>query len=102
VTRLSAVPEPVITDAEHEYRRRIGRLLCAQRHYLGLSQQEVADVAGVTRNQVSALERAAQAPDAWRLSQIARALDTTIGWVLDEPDPASSKPRPIREAPIER
>ena len=58
MTRLAAVPEPT-TDAEQAYRRRIGRRLCSQRHYLGLSQQEVADRAGVTRNQVSALERAA-------------------------------------------
>lgn len=101
MTRLAAVPEPT-TDAEQDYRRRIGRRLCAQRHYLGLSQQEVADRAGVTRNQVSALERAAQSPDAWRLRQIARALDTSLGWVLSEPDPAESAPRPRQEAPIER
>ena len=86
-------------DTEHDFRRRLGRRLCVQRHYLGISQQEVADRAGVTRNQVSALERAAQRPDAWRLREIARALDTTLGWLLDEPEPAE---RSTREAPIDR
>lgn len=101
MSRLTAVPEPT-TDAEQEYRRCIGRRLCAQRHYRGLSQQEAAGRAGVTRNQVSALERGAQTPDAWRLRLIAQALDTTLGWVLDEPDLTGSAPRPRREAPLER
>jgi transcriptional regulator with XRE-family HTH domain len=101
VTRLAAVPEPT-TNAEQEYRRRIGRRLSAQRHYLGVSQQEVADVAGVTRHQVSALERGTQTPDAWRLCQIARALGTTLGWVLNEPGSAIPAPRSRREAPIDR
>lgn len=101
MTYLTAVPES-IGDTEQEYRRNIGRRLCAQRHYVGLSQQEVAARAGVTRNQVSALERGSQSPDAWRLRQIAHALDTSLGWVLDEPDPADTAPRPRREAPIDR
>jgi transcriptional regulator with XRE-family HTH domain len=101
MTHLHAVQEPDL-EAEQEYRRRIARRLIAQRHRLQLTQQQVADRAGVTRNQLGALERAAATPDAWRLRLIARALGTSLGWVLNEPKPGRSVPRPRWEAPIER
>lgn len=99
MTRLAVVAQSV---DEQEYRRRIGRRISAQRHYLGLSQDEVAARAGVTRNQVSALERAAQTPDAWRLSRIARALGTTLGWVLEDAESPAPASRSRREAPLDR
>jgi transcriptional regulator with XRE-family HTH domain len=97
MTHLAIVPATV---DEQEYRRRIGRRLSAQRHYLGLSQDEAASRAGVTRNQVSALERAVQTPDAWRLSQIAQALGVTLAWLLEDAESAVPAPRSRREAPI--
>lgn len=53
-----------------------------------LSQDELARLAGVTRNFVSAIERGAQGLDAWRLWRIADALGIPLGVLLcQEPLP---------------
>lgn len=79
---------------EHELRADVGRRLFMRRTWLRLSQQEVADKAGVSRNFVSAIERSAQGLDAWRLSQIADALGTTLTWLLAGPDEHVTAPAP--------
>lgn len=67
---------------EDDYRRQIGRRIRIARTALGLSQDDVAGKAGVTRNFVSAAERGAQGLDTWRLRQLADALDVSFGWLL--------------------
>jgi DNA-binding XRE family transcriptional regulator len=53
---------------------------------LGLSQDEVARSAELTRNFVSAIERGAQGLDAWRLGKLADALGVSLCWLLGRPD----------------
>lgn len=78
--------------AERDFRRQVGRRVKSQRVWLDLSQEEVAGKAGVTRNFVSAIERGAQGLDAWRLTHVARALGTTLGWLLGDPDAETAGP----------
>jgi DNA-binding XRE family transcriptional regulator len=60
--------------SEKDFRQAMGRRLRMIRVLLGISQQDLADAAGTSRNFVSAIERGAQGPDAYRLSRIAAAL----------------------------
>jgi transcriptional regulator with XRE-family HTH domain len=80
------------TDLEH--RHQVGRRAYMRRVWLGLSQQEVADKAGLTRNFVSAIERSAQGLDAWRLWALADSLGGTLDWLLTGPDDALTAPNP--------
>lgn len=65
------------------------------------SQDELAADAGVTRNFVSAVERGAQGLDAWRLTHVARALGTTLGWLLGDPDQGKApQNRPPLDGPV--
>jgi DNA-binding XRE family transcriptional regulator len=66
------VPDDYCTPAT--YRRAVGRRLRTARVVLNISQQEVADAAGCSRNFVSGIERGAQGVDAYRLSLVATAL----------------------------
>ena len=66
------VPDDYCTPVA--YRRAVGRRLRTARVVLNISQQEVADAAGCSRNFVSGIERGAQGVDAYRLSLVATAL----------------------------
>jgi DNA-binding XRE family transcriptional regulator len=70
--RKVVVPDNYCTQAT--YRRAVGRRLRTARVVLNISQQDVADAAGCSRNFVSGIERGAQGVDAYRLSLIALAL----------------------------
>jgi transcriptional regulator with XRE-family HTH domain len=83
-------------DTDTELRRQVGRRAYVRRVWLELSQQEVADKAGLTRNFVSAIERGAQGLDAWRLWALAEALGGTLDWLLTGPDDAVTTPTPGR------
>jgi transcriptional regulator with XRE-family HTH domain len=61
-------------DGERNYRMVIGKRVRMERIWQALSQDELADKAGVTRNFVSAIERGAQGLDAFRLRRLAEAL----------------------------
>jgi transcriptional regulator with XRE-family HTH domain len=88
---VTGEPRP---ETEMVMRRRIGRRAYMRRVWLDLSQQEVADKAGLTRNFVSAIERGAQGLDAWRLWSLAEALGGTLDWLLTGPDDALTAPNP--------
>jgi transcriptional regulator with XRE-family HTH domain len=68
-----------------------------RRLWLGLSQQKVADNAGVSRNFVSAIERGAQGLDAWRLLLVADAVGCAFAWLVTGPDDAITAPAPGRD-----
>jgi hypothetical protein len=70
--RKVVVPDNYCTQAA--YRRAVGRRLRTARVVLNISQQDVADAAGCSRNFVSGIERGAQGVDAYRLSLVALAL----------------------------
>jgi transcriptional regulator with XRE-family HTH domain len=88
------------SPGEHVLRADVARRLFMRRTWLRLSQQEVADKAGVSRNFISAIERSAQGLDAWRLHQIADALGTTLSWLVAGPDDEVTAPAP--GAPADR
>ena len=88
---MSGEPRP---DTETAMRRQIGRRAYIRRVWLDLSQQEVADKSGLTRNFVSAIERGAQGLDAWRLWALAEGLGGTLDWLLTGPDDALTTPNP--------
>lgn len=98
--------DPVHFDVSHRadersFRRQAGKRLRSQRIWLELSQDEVAIKAGVTRNFVSAVERGAQGLDAWRLTRVAHALGTTLGWLLGDPDHGKEpQNRPPLDGPV--
>jgi transcriptional regulator with XRE-family HTH domain len=77
---------PRLEKAERTFRSQVGRRLRTQRVWLALTQDDLAGKAGVSRNYVSATERGAIGLDAWRLRLLARALGTTLGWLLDDSD----------------
>jgi transcriptional regulator with XRE-family HTH domain len=65
------------------YAREIARRLRVRRVALDLTQQEVADRSGVTRNVVSAFERTAMGLDLTRLRRLARALGLPLPELVD-------------------
>ncbi|HEV7656576.1 MAG TPA: helix-turn-helix transcriptional regulator [Mycobacteriales bacterium] len=72
--------------SEAALRNEVGRRAYVRRVWLGLSQQELADKAHVSRNFVSAIERGAQGLDVWRLWRLAEALGGTVDWLVGGPD----------------
>ena len=56
-------------------RRTVARNLRRLRQKLGLSQEELADRAGLNRNYVGMIEREENAPTVDALEQLAKALD---------------------------
>jgi transcriptional regulator with XRE-family HTH domain len=85
---------PFRRSSEDELRAQVGRRLHLRRLWLELSQRDVADKAGVTRNFVSAIERGAQGLDAYRLLLVADALGCTLMWLVTGPDDALTAPVP--------
>ena len=62
----------------------IGARLRTRRRQLGLSQTELADVLGVSFQQVQKYERGANRVAASTLLAAAQALSTSVGWLLGE------------------
>lgn len=61
----------------------------------GLSQQLLAEMAGVSRSQLSEIENERKPANTLRLAAIARALDTTVEDLFDYGDKAESYRRVI-------
>ena len=57
----------------------------------GLSQLDLADALGVSRQSVSKWETGESNPDITKLPALAKALDVSIDWLLSEDDPAEEK-----------
>lgn len=68
----------VRTADEAEINIRIGRIIRRRRRLLGLTQQQVADVAGISFQQIQKYESAANTISAARLCTIARALSAPV------------------------
>ena len=70
---------------EHaSYRAEVGSRLRFARALVGLSQDELAVRAGVSRAFVSGIERGTHGLDAWQLRRLARALDRSLCWLLGD------------------
>lgn len=87
------MPPAIVVDSradqerygEQAYRREIGRRIREERFWLNLRQEELAQLAGVSRHFVSAIERGRHGLDAWRLRKVAFALGRDLAWLLEEP-----------------
>ena len=63
--------------------RHVGARLRARRIALGLSQQQVADLVGITYQQAHKYETGANRVSAGRLHQLARALGVDVGYFFE-------------------
>jgi transcriptional regulator with XRE-family HTH domain len=79
---------------EQTFRDQVGRRLHLRRTWLGLSQDDIARKAGLTRNFISAIERGTQGLDAWRLRLVADAIGVTLDWLLFGPNDEVTDPEP--------
>jgi transcriptional regulator with XRE-family HTH domain len=62
----------------------VGARLRQRRMLLGISQEQLADMLGLTFQQVQKYERGTNRVSASRLFQLARALDTPITWFFED------------------
>ena len=78
---------PSVRDLAHtDLSEAFGRILRTHRVAAGLSQDELAYQAGLTRNYVSLLERGQRNPTLNTMFALASALDTTLQALLSELD----------------
>lgn len=73
------------------FRRALGKRLRLLRVVRELTQGELAQAAGVTRNQVSAFERAAQGLDVVALLGLSAALRVSVAELLDVGAPVADQ-----------
>lgn len=82
---------------ELAYRRLVGRRVRQRRRALKLSQQQLADAVGVSRNYISDLEQGQHAVNAWRVVRLSAVLQAPAPWLLDPTAGRRSVPSPITE-----
>ena len=61
----------------------LGRRIAAQRQRLGLSQAELAQRVGVTRETMASWESGQSEPRSNRLMTLAGVLEASVGWLLE-------------------
>ena len=107
---LVTVTVPGNHPTERDAKLALARRLRGARALLDVDQQSLAEASGVSRNFVSAMERAAQNLDAYRLSLVATALGmslptllTGVGFDLWIEGVQSGRPGwlPVAEAPAD-
>jgi len=84
------------TTRVHDFDRHVGARIRESRIMLGLTQQQLADLIGVTYQQAHKYERGINRVSAGRLFQIAKALSVPVGSFfegLDEPQTRVQSPR---------
>jgi transcriptional regulator with XRE-family HTH domain len=81
-TGLMTVTVPGNHPTERDTKLALARRLRGARALLDVDQQSLAEASGVSRNFISAMERAAQNLDAYRLSLVATALGMPLPTLL--------------------
>ena len=66
------------------------KIICSRKK-AGMSQIDLADALGVSRQSVSKWETGESNPDITKLPALAKALDVSIDWLLSEEDPVEEK-----------
>lgn len=74
--------------------RHVGRRLRLRRALLGLSQERLGALLGVTFQQIQKYERGANRIGAGRLWRLASILDVPVGWFFEELEGAAGLPSP--------
>ena len=72
-------------QTEKELRRLIGRRLRLARLTTELTQDELGELAGVSRSFVSIIEHGAVGVDVYRLRRLAHAVGLTLAELIEEP-----------------
>lgn len=78
---------------------RFGKVARRLRKKAGLSQEKLAEVAGLHRTHVSLIERGQQAPGLLVIEKLANALGTTMGKLLAAVEAEETKPGSEPEGP---
>lgn len=74
-------------------RQKLGERLRSEREYLGFSQDEVAEVLGITRSAVSLIESGQRKVEVLELKRLAALFGKTVGFLTgDEIPPKASEP----------
>jgi DNA-binding XRE family transcriptional regulator len=83
-----AVPRASLARARSDLQRTLARNLLARRTAKGLTQQALADLAGISNRYVSAIERGQRRPPMRTAKRIAKALGTTLTTLMVGDAPA--------------
>ncbi len=79
-----------MSDSPHPTDVRVGRLLRERRLQLGISQERLGAMLGVTYQQVQKYERGANRIGSSRLHDLCKVLGVRASYFFDEPDTAES------------
>lgn len=85
---------PISLDGPHPVDRHVGLRIRIRRKEVGVSQERLAEALGITFQQVQKYERGANRVSASKLWEIARALNTGVGYFyegLGEGEPSPSR-----------
>ena len=91
---IGARPSPV----PHEVDVHIGSRVRLRRKMLGLTEQQVADIIGVRRQQLQQFERGVRRIGAARLAALSRILDVPVYYFFDSPDSDPPAPNELKSA----
>lgn len=86
---------------ESSWENWVGKRIQAVRKTLGLTQEGLAERAGVHAGYVSQIERGVRTPSAKILARLAEALRVPLSHFLDPASPGSSQPIAVAERPEE-
>lgn len=75
---------PTLPDDLIAYRRHVGDRLRTTREGAGLTQQQLAELAGLEKQAISVIENAHSSPRLDTLWRIARAMDTTVAELVND------------------
>lgn len=73
--------------ADEEIRKRFGARIRIMRNFLGLTQAELAEKVGVSKQAITTYETGKREPPFRNLIRLARIFKVSVDWLLGEPPP---------------
>src|SRR5277367_5282679 len=103
ITRAPRRPGRRKSEGPHPIDVHVGSRVRLRRNMLGLSQEKLGELIGLTFQQVQKYERGANRIGASRLMELSRELDVPVSFFFDETDPvrAPAIPAGFEESPQE-
>ncbi|MDO9345525.1 MAG: helix-turn-helix transcriptional regulator [Pseudomonas sp.] len=84
-----------MTDCRQDERNEIGDRLRQAREYVGLSQDEVASMLGLSRPSITNMELGVRKVEALELSKLAKLYHRTFEYLLTGSEPAADGPEQL-------